>query len=1343
MHPELKRCLAFHEKGQNKQAEAGYRAYLKKHANDDHAHFLLGRFLVDAQQYEEAEKHFAEALKAKPEHPIYHEGMGEILRCLGRLSESIPHYAQALALNLGSFVSLKNLHELCESTGNTSPAVVDALESSLARFKRRVDEEPNHFEHLREYARALTLVVRNEECISVYKRMLELEPENFKLLNNLATIYQKMGRKDDSINCSLKAIAIKPESAALHVNLGCAYQLEKSPEAAIASLKMAIYLDPKLVEARMNLANLYWKINEMEKALHECHEVLRVQPDFSGAFNLMGILYSVLGEEKASANAYLNALKSRPTSTLFHSNYLLSLNYTDISNEDLYREHLKYAERFQGAVDYSSFTNTRDPRKKLRIGYVSNNFCWHSVAFFFHALAKSHNRDQVEVHCYSKIAVPDEMTDLIESLSDHYVNIHGMTSAAIADLIRQDEIDVLVDLQSHTGNSLLPVFGRKPAPVQVSWLGYPNTTGMSQMDYRLSDSITEPEGESDDLSSEKIYRIEEGFHNYRMPDGAHEPSVLPVLKNNYITFGSFNNSSKISQKVMLAWSRILTGTPGSRLFIKNRGYMHEGTKEKVLKFFEEQGVSRERIDIADHTLLIDEHLRYYDQVDITLDTFPYNGTTTTIESLYMGVPTVNLLGTRHAGRVTASILEQVGLEDWIANDIDGYVELAINKSRDIVALKQLRETLRGTVQESALFDYSTFADKIETAFREMWAIFCNNHGGDKTIATAVLRETEEKKKQFRERKYARKAHRARKQGDNSKLLNYLLESLNENAEQPELFKQVADLLHKGGRREEALDYYSKAITHFSTDPLLFANKGSCLQELGRFEESLECFEKALGLNKNLPGVWLNYGEALNRLNRYSDAREAFNNAIELKPDFAEAHSNMGSLLKNVGDLDSSVSSFCTAHELQAGSTEIYSNLLMALNYVPGLGAEELLEHHQSWQTKYQSSSLDVISSNFPRLATENDVLRIAYVSPDLHSHSISFFMESVLKGHDPDKVEVFIYSDAAREDETSGKLKKLSDHWLNTQELSHGSLHQKILDDGIDVLVDLAGHTANNRLPVFALRAAPVQLSWLGYPMPTGLFAIDHFVGDKILSAGEGSKFLVLEEGAHCYSIPKSIPDVSSLPANSNGYITFVCCNNFSKINATTLDAWAEILKQISGSKLSVKCKQFKDTEICQEFIEAMADRGIEASRLVLHAWSENANDRWHVYEQGDIALDTFPYNGVTTSCDALSMGLPVVTCNLGSYASRFGESLLNQLGESDWATHSIEAYIEKALELSKDTAALSGKRSSLRNQFKQSSLGNPARLIPEAESVFSALFAEKQKHIQPMTQEPSLATVS
>jgi predicted O-linked N-acetylglucosamine transferase (SPINDLY family) len=346
------------------------------------------------------------------------------------------------------------------------------------------------------------------------------------------------------------------------------------------------------------------------------------------------------------------------------------------------------------------------------------------VNYFIEPVLAAHDREQFEVFCYSDVISPDEVTKHVQTYPLQWRDIVGMSDEQVSGLVRSDKIDILVDLAGHTGNNRMLLFARKPAPVQVSWLGYPNTTGLAAVDYRIVDNYTDPPGMTDQFYTEKLSRMPECFLCYQPEQDSPEIGPLPSQQKGFITFGSFNIISKITPEAVALWSRILKTVPNSTLLLKARSLFDKGTREYLGGLFMHQGIPEDRLTFMFHTESYQKHLGLYNEIDIALDTYPYNGTTTTCEALWMGVPVVTLAGNRHASRVGMSLLTNIGLPELVARTEDEYRGTAVQLAADREKLRFLRERLRDMMRHSPVCDAKGFTADLELLYRRMWEKWC-------------------------------------------------------------------------------------------------------------------------------------------------------------------------------------------------------------------------------------------------------------------------------------------------------------------------------------------------------------------------------------------------------------------------------------------------------------------------------------------------------------------------------------------------------------------------------------------------------------------------------------------
>ena len=472
------------------------------------------------------------------------------------------------------------------------------------------------------------------------------------------------------------------------------------------------------------LANICRDTGRLSQAVRYQQQAVELSPDSPELRTTLGEYLIRMGRTREGIDLLRKAVETSPDK-VNHSKYLWHLHQTaDIDRDVLFEEHKRWA-RIHAPAELArvSHDNTIDPDRRLRIGYISPDFCGHSVSYFFEPILEAHDAEAVEVYGYGDVSCPDQVTEELKVKFGHYRNICGLRDQEVAKMIEQDKIDILVDLAGHTSGNRLGVMARKPAPVQVTYLGFPDTTGMGQIDYRLTDETADPP-DAQRFHTEKLVFLPGGFLCYKPPGFAPPVNSLPAIEKGCFTFGSFNNNCKIQPDMMRLWAEILKRRESSRLLLKFGGGDDPAVRDHYLREFESFGISRERVDICGRKPTI-EHFRMYGRVDMALDTYPYNGTTTTCEAMWMGVPTLSLAGKAHASRVGLSILSRVGLSDFAASTPAEYVEKAVAFSGELDNLAKIRASLRSMMFNSPLCDKKRFTKNLEAAYRAMWRQWCD------------------------------------------------------------------------------------------------------------------------------------------------------------------------------------------------------------------------------------------------------------------------------------------------------------------------------------------------------------------------------------------------------------------------------------------------------------------------------------------------------------------------------------------------------------------------------------------------------------------------------------------
>jgi len=466
----------------------------------------------------------------------------------------------------------------------------------------------------------------------------------------------------------------------------------------------------------------------LSQAIQYRRKTVEAEPDNAIHLSNLGCDLMRAGQKQEGINLMRKALERAPGNEAIRSNLLFYLHHLpNLDQQALFDEHKQWG-RIHAPISRTrtSHDNVPDPDRRLRVGYVSPDFCAHSVSYFFESLLDEHDAAAVETFGYGNVVCPDKFTERIKPKFDHYRNISMVDDKTVVNMVEADQIDILVDLAGHTSHNKLPVFASKPAPIQVTYLGYPDTTGIRQIDYRLTDELADPP-ELQQFYTEELVFLPDGFLCYRTPVFGSAVASLPVGQTGRITFASFNNGTKINLFLIALWAQVLKATDNSRLLLKFNGGDDEEVRDYYFRDFERFGIGRDKLIIMGQRPAVD-HLLLYGMVDIALDTYPYNGTTTTCEALWMGAPVVSLAGKCHVSRVGLSILTRLGLEFFVASTPKEYLAKATALAAKPDALAEIRASMRKRIADSTLCDAKTFTRSVEAAYRKMWHKWCKNRG---------------------------------------------------------------------------------------------------------------------------------------------------------------------------------------------------------------------------------------------------------------------------------------------------------------------------------------------------------------------------------------------------------------------------------------------------------------------------------------------------------------------------------------------------------------------------------------------------------------------------------------
>ena len=690
------------------------------------------------------------AVAARPDYAEAHNNLGVQLIALGRKDEALASFRAAVRCKTNLLAPLINLAELLAERGDGAEALglarratqrdpssveaaralaaalraTDQLAEAARVYEQLIRRRPDSADLHHDLGYAQAALGRADDARASYLRALELAPDHPHALNNLGTLRRAAGRPDEAVDLFRRALAVAPGFVEATHNLGEALAALGRTDEAVAALREALAARPRFAEAWNTLGNALRQRGEDAAGEEAYREALRVQPDHPGALNNLGLLQWHHGEVAAAIGSFREALRAQPDFARAHSNLLFALHGDPAATPaSLLAESRGFEQRHAPAAAALArpLAPDRSPGRRLRVGYLSPDLRQHSCAYFFEALLAAHDREAFELFAYAEVRRPDAVTARLRALCDHWRSTVGLSDRALVEQVRADGIDLLVDLAGHSADNRLTALIARPAPVQLTWLGYPGTTGLSAIDFRLTDARCDPPGEADAFHSEALLRLDDGLHCYLGPDEAPAVSALPCARAGHVTFGSFNQLAKMNEGVVAAWARVLGAVEGSRLCLKSSALAQPTVQRGVRDAFAAHGVDTARLDLLGWTLGTREHLELYAGIDLALDPFPYNGTATTCEALWMGVPVVALAGDRHAARVSLSLLSLVGHPELVAPTVDDYVTRAVELARDPDRLAALRAALRDEMRASPLGDAPRFARSVEAAYRKAWS----------------------------------------------------------------------------------------------------------------------------------------------------------------------------------------------------------------------------------------------------------------------------------------------------------------------------------------------------------------------------------------------------------------------------------------------------------------------------------------------------------------------------------------------------------------------------------------------------------------------------------------------
>ena len=740
--------IALRKAGRLDEAVAAYRHALELAPDHPEAHVNLANALKEQGRLDEALVLYRRALELKPGFPEGHINLGIALKEQGRRPEAMAAFRRALELKLDDPEAQVNL--------GITLAEQDQLDEAVAAYRRALELKPDFAEACSNLGAALAGQGQPDEAIAMFRRALQLKPDYLQALNNLGLALRDQGQLDEAIALCRRALELRSDDPEAHNHLGIALARQAQFGEAIAAYRRALQLKPDFPEAHNNLGAALAEQGQIDAAIGSYRRALQLKPDDLEGLNNLGTALSERGDLDESIASYRRALELKPNSpeTLnnlggalkdqgkldesiasyrraldinpefvgAHSNLIFTLHFhPDHDYRMISEEHQRWNRQFSDPLKkfVLPHSNDRDRDRRLRLGYVSPDFRDHPVGRHALPLFERHDREQFEILCYSAVTRSDWMTERFRALAGVWRNAVGVPDDRLAQMIREDGVDILVDLAMHTAGNRLPVFARQPAPVQVAWLAYAGSTGLPGIGYRLTDAHIDPPGSrgcGTAWSADEPVRLPDCWCCYDPLGDSPDVNALPAWSAKGVTFGSLNNFAKLNEGLLDLWARVLCAVKGSRLLM----LCPEGSaRDRVRAFFARRAIETERVELVGRLPRL-TYLKLYQRIDVGLDPFPCNGMTTTCDALWMGVPVLTLPGSMPVSRTGLSLVSTVGLGELAASSEEDYTRIAAELAGDLPRLAELRATLRARMLASPLMDAPRFARNVEAAYRSMW-----------------------------------------------------------------------------------------------------------------------------------------------------------------------------------------------------------------------------------------------------------------------------------------------------------------------------------------------------------------------------------------------------------------------------------------------------------------------------------------------------------------------------------------------------------------------------------------------------------------------------------------------
>ena len=1179
-----------------------------------------------------------------------------------------------------------------------------------------------------------------------------------------------------------QAVAIQPNHAEALSNRAIAWQYLGDLKEALLSYDRAIAIKPDYVDALYNRGTLLRAMNRFEDAIDNYQQALNIEPEYAflfGTWLYMKMTICAWDNFDAHINQLITGIKQgKKLAIPFFTQVVIS------SPALLQQAAITYAQAQDPSIAMPIIA--KRSHKKIRLGYFSSDFRQHPVSYLMASLFEQHDKQRFETFAFSLQANrKDAMRLRLESAFDKFIDVSSQSDAQVVQLAREMEIDIAIDLNGFTDGCRPNIFAMRVAPIQVSYIGYLGTMGADYMDYLLADNTLIPENHQA-YYQEKIAYLPHSFqvNDSKLTIARKTPSRVSVgLPKKGVVFCCFNNCYKITPEVFASWMRILQAVKDSVLWLLAD---NANAKANLRQAAQQQGIAPERLIFANRVAMPD-YLARHRLADLFLDTRPYNAGATASAALWAGLPVLTCIGDTFSSRMGASLLHAVGLPELITDNLAAYEALAIQLANQPKQLAAIKKKLARNRSTSPLFDTALFTQHLETIYQAMFERYQADLAPDHIHIVGRVSDSVTRQgiiatliNRFTKPSNVGKAHPTSLRDDAGASTDAFprrqsmgtIEQVNDAPISDSLTQQtdVDDLINQGndqedqGLLENALASYEQAIAINPNNARAYSNRGNVLQTLKRFSEALQSYDQALAIRVDYAEAFYNKGNTLQAINRLDEAVTNYEQCLAIKPDFALALIARGAALQSLKRFDDALASYSQAlaitpeHQFLFGDW-LYTKINLCdwsdfddnintlahgieqdKNIALPFAVMVLSSSARAQRKALQRYSEEIYPSAFlaPALTKhKHKKIKVAYFSSDFRNHPMSFLTAELFEYHDRSQFEIiaFSYSPASDKDEMRLKIESLFDQFIDINPYTDEQAVRLCRQLEVDIAVDLNGFTAHCRPQLFAMRVAPLQMSYLGYAGTMGTTYIDYFLADKILIPTDYQQHyaekIVYLPNSYMINSRRIIADrvftrlELNLPEQA---FVFCCFNNTYKITPAVFDVWMRLLHQVRGSVLWL----LEDNVAAAKNLrrEAIA-RGINAERLI---FAPRLSMPEHLARQrlADLFLDTLPCNAHTTTGDALLVDLPVLTCMGETFPSRVAASLLNAVGLPELITNNLADYEALALKLATHPEQLAALKQKLATNRVTYPLFDTALFTQHLENAYQQMYSRYQSDLAP-----------